>query len=72
MMTESINQSINPPMPTTLYRATFADGYKRRVCAKNQAGAQAYAESLAQWFADAGPDAYPGRTLVCVEPMSAR
>jgi hypothetical protein len=48
---------------TTLFIATFADGYKRRVCAKTLAGAKAYAENLEQWFARIGA---PGRTVVSV------
>jgi hypothetical protein len=57
---------VNHTTPT-MFIATFADGYVRRIMTKKGTlnAAIAYAQQLEDWFASGN---YPGRTLLNVEP----
>jgi hypothetical protein len=50
---------------TALFIATFADGYRRSICAPSLDRAIAFAQDLDSWFASGR---YPGRILTDVIP----
>jgi len=52
-----------------VFIATFADGYKRPICAPNPDRASAFAQELEDWFIGGG---YPRRILLNVEPAKRR
>ena len=53
---------------TTLFIATFSDGYRRRVCSTSLDRAIEYAQNLESWFASGGYN----RHLIDVEPAKVR